>query len=58
MGFQNLNFNDFFTKGFVTGEFNHNIKEFYDYDFPNCEDPNIGEEAGVPAVAENSLKFT
>jgi hypothetical protein len=57
MGFQSQNFNDFFTKGFVVGEFKHNIKEFYYYDFPNCEDPNIGEEAGVPTQAENSLKF-
>ena len=57
MGFQSQSFNDFFTKGFVVGEFKYSIKEFYDYDFPNCEDPNIGEEAGVPTQAESSLKF-
>lgn len=58
MGFQNLNFNDFFTKGFVTGKFNHNIKEFYDYDFPNCNNPDlVGETDGVPDEAKKSLKF-
>ena len=57
MGLVNPNYSDFFTKGFVTGQFKENIEEFYDFDFPNCEDPNIGEEAGVPEKAEASLGY-
>ena len=52
----NLDYNDLFTKGFIVGKFPENIDEFYNYDFPNCEDPNIGEDAGVPKEAEASLK--
>lgn len=51
-----LNYEDFFVKGFVTGKFFKDISKFKQYDFPNCNNPDlIGETDGVPKEANSDL---
>mgnify|MGYP000706872679 CR=1 FL=1 len=53
----NLDLNDFFIKGYIHGKFFESIDEFYNFDFPNCEDPNIGETDSTPKEAASSLGY-
>ena len=40
----NLNLNSFFLNGYVTGKFFEDISAYQECYFPNCNDPNIGED--------------
>ena len=38
------NLTDFFVKGYVTGEFFEDVRSYRECYFPDCNDPNIGED--------------
>lgn len=56
MDLANLNYNDFFLRGFTTGEFWKDVSYFKKYDIKNAEDPNVGEACSVPKDAEKELQ--
>ena len=58
MDLANLNYNDFFLRGFTTGEFWKDVSHFKKYDIKNAEDPNVGEACSVPKDAKRITKIT
>ena len=52
----NLNYDDFFVKGFVTGKFFTDTSKFLNYKFSNAEDPNVGENDSLPKEASSDLQ--
>ena len=51
----NLHLEDFFVKGFVTGEFFIDATSFLKYEFADCEDPNVRDCDSLPDAAKDDM---